>query len=88
MTKIFTALLAVAFIVMKIMNIIDWDWIWVLSPIWGYVACCMFLVVVYAAVKVSEENKSSSIRGKSKWQERMEQMQKDGSIRRKATQDN
>ena len=29
-----TSLLAVAFIVLKLCNVIDWSWWWVLSPSW------------------------------------------------------
>jgi len=30
----FAGLLTIAFIVLKLTDIIDWSWIWVLSPIW------------------------------------------------------
>ena len=30
----FTGLLTIAFIVLKLMNVIDWSWWWVLSPLW------------------------------------------------------
>lgn len=30
----FTGLLTVAFIVLKLCNVIKWSWLWVLSPIW------------------------------------------------------
>lgn len=30
----FTSLLAVAFIVLKLIGYIDWSWWWVLSPLW------------------------------------------------------
>lgn len=30
----FTGLLTIAFIVLKLCKIIDWSWLWVLSPIW------------------------------------------------------
>lgn len=30
----FSGLLTIVFIVLKIMHVIDWKWIWVLSPIW------------------------------------------------------
>ena len=36
-------LLAVAFIVLKLCGVIDWSWVWVLSPLWISVA--LFLVV-------------------------------------------
>ena len=30
----FTGLLTIAFIVLKLLGIITWSWVWVLSPIW------------------------------------------------------
>ena len=30
----FAGLLTVAFVVLKLMNIITWSWLWVLSPLW------------------------------------------------------
>jgi hypothetical protein len=30
----FTGLLTIAFIVLKLCNVIAWSWLWVLSPIW------------------------------------------------------
>lgn len=31
----FVDLLAVTFIVLKLVGIIRWSWVWVLAPIWG-----------------------------------------------------
>jgi len=30
----FTGLLTLVFIVLKLCNVIEWSWLWVLSPIW------------------------------------------------------
>lgn len=30
----FTGLLTIVFITLKLLGVIDWPWIWVLSPIW------------------------------------------------------
>lgn len=30
----FTGALTIAFIVLKLCNVINWSWIWVLSPLW------------------------------------------------------
>lgn len=30
----FPGLLTIAFIVLKLCNIINWSWLWILSPIW------------------------------------------------------
>jgi len=40
----FIQLLQIAFIVLRLCEIIDWRWIWVLSPFWIYV---MIVVAVH-----------------------------------------
>lgn len=34
----FLGLLAIVFITLKLCDVIDWSWLWVLAPIWGPVA--------------------------------------------------
>lgn len=42
----FPGLLAIAFIILKLTNVIDWSWWWVLSPIWiPIVFIVIFLIV-------------------------------------------
>lgn len=48
-----TGLLQVAFIVLKLCNVIDWSWWWVLAPTWITIAFVLLLiigVVIWAAV--------------------------------------
>lgn len=42
----FGDLLTIAFIVLKLLHIIDWKWIWVLSPLW----ISMSLVIVIGGI--------------------------------------
>lgn len=45
----FTGLLTIAFIVLKLCNVIEWSWLWVLSPLWipfAVVFCVIILVFV------------------------------------------
>ena len=42
-----TGLLAVAFIVLKLIGFIDWSWWWVLSPIWISVTIVVLLAIIY-----------------------------------------
>jgi hypothetical protein len=49
----FTGLLQLAFIVLKLLKVIDWPWVWVLAPIWAiaglYVlifAGCFIIVII------------------------------------------
>lgn len=41
-----TGLLGVAFIVLKLCGVIDWPWLWVLSPFWISVLLGVILVIV------------------------------------------
>ena len=40
----FTGALQIAFIVLKLCKVINWSWVWVLTPTW----ICLILVVVAA----------------------------------------
>lgn len=48
----FCGLLAIVFIALKLTGFIDWPWLLVLSPIWGF--WLLFLVVAFIAFIVSE----------------------------------
>lgn len=43
-----SALLQVAFIVLKLLKVINWSWWWVLAPTWISVALAIVLVLVTA----------------------------------------
>lgn len=40
----FAGLLTIAFIVLKLTHVINWSWVWVLSPLW--ISFLLFVVVV------------------------------------------
>ena len=40
----FCGLLTVAFIVLKLIDVISWSWIWVLCPIW--ISLCLSLIII------------------------------------------
>lgn len=42
----FVGLLTIAFIVLKLLGIITWSWVWVLSPIWIDAILVIVLLVV------------------------------------------
>lgn len=43
----FFELLTIAFIVLKLCNVIEWSWVWVLSPIWiTFVILIIILLVI------------------------------------------
>lgn len=46
----FAGLLTVAFIVLKLVGVINWSWIWILSPLWisagiGIIVCIIVLII-------------------------------------------
>lgn len=55
MLKIFAPMLAVAFIVMKLLDmrpVADWSWWWVTSPLW--LSCLIVFVWVFTALLIKE----------------------------------
>lgn len=58
----FTGLLTIVFIVLKLLGVISWSWLWVLSPIWISLAVSLvifgfvfliWVIMVLAALKKS-----------------------------------
>lgn len=43
----FTTLLTVAFIVLKLCNVITWSWWWVLSPLWIPVVLIILALLIF-----------------------------------------
>lgn len=47
----FTGLLTIAFIVLKLCNVINWSWWWVLSPLWiGFGLLVLFVLAFVIAI--------------------------------------
>ena len=45
----FSGLLTIAFIILKLCKVINWSWVWVLSPLWisaGIVAIILTIFVI------------------------------------------
>lgn len=57
----FCGILTIVFIVLKLVGVIDWKWVWVLSPIWGPLALVIVGFFVYCVCvgtyKYFNENK-------------------------------
>jgi hypothetical protein len=51
-----TGLLQVAFIVLKLCHVIDWPWVWVLSPTWITCALILIILIVVFIVKLWRDN--------------------------------
>lgn len=53
----FTGLLTVAFIVLKLCNVITWSWFWVLSPLIFSVGLVLLILLVIALLAIIEGQK-------------------------------
>ena len=51
-----TGLLGVAFIVLKLLGVIDWSWWWVLCPFWGGLALVVIVFVVVFIVTIIKDS--------------------------------
>lgn len=49
----FTGALTIAFIVLKLTNVITWSWWWVLSPIWILLSLAIVLLIIIAIFKIN-----------------------------------
>lgn len=50
----FIGLLTILFIALKLLGVIDWSWIWILSPIWISIALCILIIIaayIYFGIK-------------------------------------
>ena len=41
-----SVLLGVAFIILKLVGVIEWSWVWVLAPIWIYALAMLIIIVL------------------------------------------
>ena len=48
-------LLGVAFVVLKLIGVIDWSWWWVTAPFWGGLALVIGIVIIVGVVWVSRK---------------------------------
>lgn len=73
----FTGLLTVAFIVLKLCNVIAWDWVWVLSPIWisAALVCTILLGIVcfYAITDKKYKPKKFEPKSRTTFAQKMEE---------------
>ena len=53
----FCGLLAIAFIVLKLLGIISWSWVWVLSPLWISLVLAVLVAVIVAVITIFKTKK-------------------------------
>lgn len=47
--------LTIVFVVLKLTNLIDWSWIWVLSPVWIPIVILIILGIISFGIEKYEE---------------------------------
>jgi len=47
-----STLLGIAFVILKLCNIIDWSWVWVTAPFWVPLALCVAFFAVWGVVVI------------------------------------
>lgn len=60
----FTGLLTIVFIVLKLTNVINWSWLWVLSPLWIEFALVIAIILIglgvtYLIIKPIKDRKDN-----------------------------
>lgn len=51
----FTGLLTIVFIVLKLVGIINWSWLWVLSPLWiGTILGVLLIIVAFVLAIIAD----------------------------------
>lgn len=75
-------LLGVAFVVLKLTGYINWSWWWVTLPFWGGIALVLVFFAVMGIVAIAAARGKLTIKHKeprsvekSKWQQRLEELQ-------------
>lgn len=53
----FTGLLALLFIALKLLNVIDWSWWWVLAPLWGGIAFALVVLLTEFVVIIIKDKR-------------------------------
>ena len=60
-----SGVLTVVFVVLKLVGVINWSWVWVLSPLW--ISISLSIVIITAAVIIMLLADKNEDRKKDKW---------------------
>jgi len=55
----FFGVLTIVFVTLKLTNVIDWSWFWVLSPIWlSFCLTMLFMAVMVVAIAMASKSEN------------------------------
>ena len=50
------AMLTGLFVILKVLNLIDWSWAWVFAPLWMPTILVIFILIIFLAVSIWANN--------------------------------
>ena len=65
-----TTLLFIAFLVLKLTNVIDWSWWWITSPLWIPFTFAVFALFVYFSFLDTIEKQNNLVKKIAEWEKR------------------
>jgi len=51
----FTGLLTITFIILKLTHVIEWSWLWVLSPTWISIALAILIILILLILALTKK---------------------------------
>lgn len=67
----FCDVLTLIFVVLKLVHVIDWPWIWVLSPLWIGLVIGLFVILVVLIVSAVSTIKDNRHKKEDTWLDEM-----------------
>lgn len=53
------SVLTIVFVVLKLVGVIDWSWLWVLSPLWIDIVLTIIFIIIIALINNKRKDKKN-----------------------------
>ena len=53
------SVLTIVFVVLKLVGVIDWSWLWVLSPLWINIVLTIIFIIIIALINNKRKDKKN-----------------------------
>lgn len=73
-SNIFSSLLFLTFLILKLCHVIDWSWWWITCPLWGTVILFIIGMMIYIIWMAIKPEAPPEPKGKSRWEKRYDDM--------------
>lgn len=62
------SVLTIIFVVLKLVGVIDWSWVWVLSPLWIGISFTILVIIIGVIIMFrADKYENSRCKRKDKW---------------------